>query len=154
MASSESGEANQDEFSTQVEAAGVDSGYAAQWGLQIIYANEVWSVSTGANVLVAVVDSGSGPNADLTANLSPGRSIIRGRSTDNATDVDPIGHGTHVAGIIAAQANNDIGIAGVAPNAKILPIRVLDAYGDGSETDVALAIRYAVDVDVAAALCE
>lgn len=146
VASSESGEANQDEFSTQVEASGVDVGYAAQWGLQIIYANEVWSVSTGANVLVAVVDSGSGPNADLAANLSPGKSIIRGRSTDNAIDVDPIGHGTHVAGIIAAQANNDIGIAGVAPNAKILPIRVLDAYGDGSETDVALAIRYAVDV--------
>ena len=131
--------------STQVEAFGVDVGYEAQWGLQIIHANEVWSVSTGRNVLVAVVDSGSGPNADLTTNLSPGRSIIRGRTTEGANDVDPNGHGTHVAGIIAAQANNDIGVAGVAPDARILPIRVLDSNGDGSEADVALAIRYAVE---------
>ncbi len=132
--------------STQVEALGVDAGYESQWGLQIVHANQVWSVSTGKNVLVAVIDSGSGPNADLTANLSLGRSIIRGRSTDGANDVDPNGHGTHVAGIIAAQANNDIGVAGVAPDAKILPIRVLDSNGDGSEADVALAIRYAVEV--------
>ncbi len=132
--------------STQVEALGVDAGYESQWGLQIVHANQVWSVSTGKNVLVAVIDSGSGPNADITANLSPGRSIIRGRSTDGANDVDPNGHGTHVAGIIAAQANNDIGIAGVAPDARILPVRVLDSNGDGSEADVALAIRYAVEV--------
>ena len=145
LASIESGQANRDEISNQVEASGIDAGYYAQWGLQIINAYEVWNISTGQNVLVAVVDSGSGPNADLTVNLSPGRSIIRGRSSDNSNDIDPIGHGTHVAGIIAAQANNDIGVAGVAPHAKILPIRVLDAYGDGSEADVALAIRYAVD---------
>ena len=145
FASTESDRANQNEVSTQVETYGVDAGYEAQWGLQIIHANEVWSVSTGRNVLVAVVDSGSGPNADLTANLSPGRSIIRGRTTDGANDVDPNGHGTHVAGIIAAQANNDIGVAGVAQDAKILPIRVLDSNGDGSEADVALAIRYAVE---------
>ena len=145
FASTESDRANQNEVSTQVETYGVDAGYEAQWGLQIIHANEVWSVSTGRNVLVAVVDSGSGPNADLTANLSPGRSIIRGRTTDGANDVDPNWHGTHVAGIIAAQANNDIGVAGVAPDAKILPIRVLDSNGDCSEADVALAIRYAVE---------
>ena len=147
FASSQTDQVQQnDEISTQVQAFGIDAGYEAQWGLQIIHANEVWSVSTGRSVLVAVVDSGSGPNADLTANLSPGRSIIRGRSNDGGNDVDPNGHGTHVAGIIAAQANNDIGVAGVAPDAKILPIRVLDSNGDGSEADVALAIRYAVDV--------
>lgn len=146
LASSDPRRDYQNEFSTQVEALGVDVGYEAQWGLQIIHANEVWSVSTGANVLVAVVDSGSGPNVDLSVNLLPGRSIIRGRSVDGANDVDPNGHGTHVAGIIAAQANNDIGVAGVAPDAKILPIRVLDSNGDGSEADVALAIRYAVEL--------
>jgi subtilisin family serine protease len=133
------------EVSAQVEAMGVDAGYEAQWGLQIIHANEVWSVSTGANVIVAVIDSGSGPNNDLQQNILPGRSIIRGRFSEGGNDVDSIGHGTHVAGIIAAQSDNDIGIAGVAPSAKILPIRVLDSNGDGSESDVALAIRFAIE---------
>ena len=133
------------QVSAQVEAMGVDAGYEAQWGLQIIHANEVWSVSTGANVIVAVIDSGSGPNNDLLQNILPGRSIIRGRLSEGGNDVDSIGHGTHVAGIIAAQSNNDIGIAGVAPSAKILPIRVLDSNGDGSESDVALAIRFAIE---------
>lgn len=136
---------NTEQSSNQVVALATDVGYQSQWGLQAIYATEVWGVSTGADVVVAVIDSGSGPNVDLSQNILPGRSIIRSRSTDGANDVDPIGHGTHVAGIIAAQANNEIGIAGVAPNAKILPIRVLDSYGDGSESDVAIAIRFAVD---------
>ena len=134
--------------SAQVEALGVDVGYAAQWGLQFIHANEVWAISSGTGVVVAVIDSGSGPNPDLNSNILPGRAIIRGRYIESALDVDPIGHGTHVAGIIAAQNNNDIGVAGVAPNAKILPIRILDAAGDGSASDLAIAIRYAVDQGV------
>ncbi|GDX33428.1 hypothetical protein LBMAG16_02590 [Actinomycetes bacterium] len=134
--------------SAQVEALGVDVGYGAQWGLQFIHANEVWAISNGTGVVVAVIDSGSGPNPDLNSNILPGRSIIRGRYIESSSDVDPFGHGTHVAGIIAAQNNNDIGIAGVAPNAKILPIRILDSAGDGTESDLAIAIRYAVDQGV------
>ncbi len=124
---------------------GKDLAFDDQWGLQATHISEVWPNSTGSDVIVAVIDSGSGPNPDLTQNLLPGRSIIRGRVTDGADDVDIVGHGTHVAGIIAAQNNNDIGISGVAPNAKILPIRILDSRGDGSESDLALAIRYASD---------
>ena len=131
-----------------IKKQGRDLAFDDQWGLQAANISEVWPHSTGSGVIVAVIDSGSGPNPDLTQNLLPGRSIIRGRVTDGADDVDTIGHGTHVAGIIAAQNNNDIGIAGVAPNAQILPIRVLDSRGDGSESDLALAIRYASDQGV------
>lgn len=132
----------------QVQPLGVDIGYDGQWGLQLVHANEVWVITTGSGVTVAVIDSGSGPNTDLSPNILPGRSFMDGVIGDDATDADPLGHGTHVAGIIAAQANNDIGIAGIAPNAKILPIRVLDSLNDGSVSDLALGIRYAVDQGV------
>ncbi len=132
----------------QVQPLGVDIGYDGQWGLQLVRANEVWVITTGSGVTVAIIDSGSGPNTDLSPNILSGRSIINGVIGDDAKDADPLSHGTHVAGIIAAQANNDIGIAGIAPNAKILPVRILDASGDGSESDLALGIRYAVDQGV------
>jgi subtilisin family serine protease len=60
-------------------------------------------------------------------------------------DIDNAGHGSHVAGIIAAVANNAIGGSGVAPQSRILPIRVLDAQGSGDSKDVSKAVRYAVD---------
>jgi len=122
-----------------------DAAFDAQWGLSLTNISEVWTISTGVGITVAVIDSGSGPNPDLTQNLIAGRSIIRGRISDSVTDVDTVGHGTHVAGIIAAQANNSIGVTGIAPDAKILPIRILDSRGDGSESDLAQAIRFAVD---------
>ena len=133
--------------SSPVSAATGNKDFALdeQWGLQVTNVRDVWPISTGVGVIVAVVDSGSGPNPDLNQNLLPGRSIVRGRNEDSATDVDMTGHGSHVAGIIAAQMNNDIGIAGVAPNAQILPIRILDSRGNGSENDLAAAIRLAVD---------
>jgi len=118
---------------------------AQQWGIFAVGADRVWSTTTGAGVIVAVVDSGSGPHPDLAENLLPGRSILGTVETQDGRDIDASGHGTHVAGIIAAVANNGIGGSGVAPNAKILPIQVLDQAGQGDARDVAAGVRFAAD---------
>ena len=117
-----------------------------QWGLLAIGAPSVWSITRGVGVTVAVIDSGSGPHPDLSANLDTGRTIIKAIESVGMVDVDEkIGHGTHVAGIIAAVADNAIGGAGVAPQARILPIRTLASDGSGRVDDVSKAVRFAVD---------
>jgi subtilisin family serine protease len=132
-----------------VEAATADPLLDQQWGLFDIGAPQVWNQSTGVGVTVAIIDGGSGPHPDLDANLEPGRSIIDGFESTGATDVDSDGgHGTHVAGIVAAIAKNGIGVSGVAPNARILPFRVLDSDGHGIGDDVVIAMRLAVDEGV------
>jgi len=119
---------------------------AQQWGLTAIGAPQVWQFAQGAGVTVAVVDSGSGPHPDLTNNLEPGRTFFSLIESDGAADVDlKDGHGTHVAGIIGAVTDNGIGIAGVAPKVRLLPIHVLDSEGSGDSRDVARGIRYAAD---------
>jgi type VII secretion-associated serine protease mycosin len=125
--------------------AAADPLLAQQWGIFAVGADRVWSTTTGAGVIVAVVDSGSGPHPDLAENLLPGRSILGTVETQDGRDIDASGHGTHVAGIIAAVANNGIGGSGVAPNAKILPIQVLDQAGQGDARDVAAGVRFAAD---------
>ena len=125
--------------------AAADPLLAQQWGLFAIGADHVWTTTTGQGVIVAVVDSGSGPHPDLAENLLPGRSIIGTVESQDGKDIDASGHGTHVAGIIAAVANNGIGGSGVAPNAKILPIQVLDQAGQGDARDVAAGVRFAAD---------
>ncbi|MFM7124891.1 MAG: S8 family serine peptidase, partial [Actinomycetes bacterium] len=132
-------------FSPHVEAAANDPLLAQQWGIFATGADRVWAVSTGIGVTVAVVDSGSGPHPDLAANLLPGRSFFNSTETQESNDVDASGHGSHVAGIIAAAANNGIGGSGMAPNAKILPIKVLDQAGQGDARDVAAGVRFAAD---------
>ena len=118
---------------------------AQQWGIFAIGADHAWATTTGRGVIVAVVDSGSGPHPDLAENLLPGRSILGTVETQDGRDIDASGHGTHVSGIIAAVANNGIGGSGVAPNAKILPIQVLDQSGQGDARDVAAGVRFAAD---------
>ena len=125
--------------------AAADPLLAQQWGLFAIGADHVWTTTTGQGVIVAVVDSGSGPHPDLAENLLPGRSIIGTVESQDGRDIDASGHGSHVAGIIAAVANNGIGGSGVAPNAKILPIQVLDQAGQGDARDVAAGVRFAAD---------
>lgn len=132
-----------------VEAATPDPLIDQQWGLTAIGARDVWNQSTGAGVTVAIIDGGSGPHPDLDANLDPGRSIIEGAETLGANDLDPDdGHGTHVAGIVAASNGNGIGISGVAPNARILPLRVFPPGTQSNSSDVAKAITFAVDAGV------
>ena len=130
---------------TSFAATGGDPLLDQQWGLTAIGAPSVWSVTRGAGNTVAVIDSGSGPHPDLDANLDAGRTIFGFIDSVGVLDIDNAGHGSHVAGIIAAVANNAIGGSGVAPQSRILPIRVLDAQGSGDSKDVSKAVRYAVD---------
>ena len=132
-------------FSTQVDAVANDPLLGQQWGIFATGADRIWAVTTGKGVTVAVVDSGSGPHPDLAENLLPGRSFFGSVEAPDGNDIDTSGHGSHVAGIIAAATNNGIGGSGVAPNAKILPIKVLDQAGQGDARDVAAGVRFAAD---------
>lgn len=116
-----------------------------QWGLAAIGAPSVWNITRGAGVTVAVIDSGSGPHPDLDANLDAGRTMFGLIDSPGMVDVDVQGHGTHVTGIIAAVGDNGLGGAGVAPQSRIMPIRVLDGNGSGDSKDVSKAVRFAVD---------
>ena len=131
--------------STTYADPGSDPLLDQQWGLTAIGAPSVWSITRGAGVTVAVIDSGSGPHPDLDANMEVGRTIIDSIESAGMRDVSDEGHGTHVAGIIAAAADNGVGGAGVAPQARILPIRTLEPNGEGTARDVSKAVRFAVD---------
>ena len=112
-----------------------------QWNLDAIEANAALGSATGAGAVVAVIDSGVlDTHPDLGGRLLPGRDFVQNDSTPQ----DGNGHGTHVTGIVAANRENGAGIAGVAPGATVLPLRVLDDDGGGSTEGVAKAIDYAV----------
>jgi subtilisin family serine protease len=120
-----------------------------QWAFNAVNFESAWKLSTGAGIKVAVVDTGVlGTHEDLAGSVVPGLDLASDAATYDAArngEVDPAGHGTHVAGIIAAHVNNGLGIAGAAPGVKILPVRVLDAAGSGSSSDVAEGIIWAAD---------
>lgn len=111
------------------------------WGLKLLNIPDNWQDTDGENVKVAVIDTGCDLNhPDLKNNLLDGFNFINPKkdpTDDNA-------HGTHVTGIICAE-NNQIGMVGVAPKAKVIPIKVLDENGNGNLLDVAKGIRWAVD---------
>ena len=147
-----------------------DPRYSEQWhyfeatgGLR---ANTAWDVATGSGVNVAVIDTGYRAHADLSGQFVAGYDFItntavaadgNGRDSDasdpgDSTTAGQCGagsapsnsswHGTHVAGTIAARTNNGVGVAGVAYNAKIVPVRVLGKCG-GYTSDIADAIIWA-----------
>ena len=119
-----------------------------QWGLDKIDAPAAWSVTDGTGVTIAIVDTGVDvDHPDLAPNiLSPHADFTGESDPDGAQDEN--GHGTHVAGIAAAVRDNGIGVAGTAPGAKILAVRVLDEEGTGSASGVANGIRYAAEQGV------
>ena len=114
-------------------ATTVNDKYASsQWYLDAINAYDAWDLQkTDQAVAVAVIDSGvDGTHEDLKNNLVAGYN-----SVDYSSDYDDHwGHGTHVAGIIAAQANNNVGIAGVSYNARVIPVAA--GYLDGSSENI------------------
>ncbi|NBO32503.1 MAG: peptidase S8 [Cyanobacteria bacterium WB6_1B_304] len=132
------------------------------WGLDRVGAPTAWAAGvTAAGITVAVVDTGvDTTHTDLDANIwsNPGEIAGNGIDDDNngfiddsrgwdfvSGDNDPMdlnGHGTHVAGTIAAE-NNGTGQTGVAYGARIMPVRVLDAAGSGTYAAIASGVRYA-----------
>lgn len=102
------------------------------WGIDRIGANKVWSYSRGRNVKVAVLDSGIDLNhPDLKENIKGGVNALNPlRRAD-----DDNGHGTHVAGTIAA-ADNGTGVVGVAPSAHIYSVKIIDRNGEGKLSDI------------------
>jgi subtilisin family serine protease len=106
-----------------------------------IDAPQAWAISRGAGLTVAVADTGiDAGHPDLAGRVVPGYDFV----DDDADPRDEHGHGTHVAGTIAA-AENGAGVIGVAPQALIMPLRVLDEGGGGNSADVAAAFAFAGD---------
>ncbi|MDB1089719.1 type VII secretion-associated serine protease mycosin [Streptomyces sp. ACA25] len=126
------------------------------WSLQRVLLDRLWQDTRGEGVLVAVIDSGVDTvNPQLTDAVDPGLgadftpenpveddtppTTSRGDGTE-----DTVGHGTKVAGIIAARPHEDTGFVGIAPAATVVPVRQNDAYGSGTVASLALAVDHAV----------
>lgn len=111
------------------------------WHISAFNLSSLWQITQGEGVKIAIIDSGCDlTHPDLIENLVEGKNFVE----DGMPPEDSTEHGTHLAGIIAAK-NNDIGVVGVAPKAKIMPLKVLNSYGVGTLQAVEKAIYYAVD---------
>jgi serine protease len=119
-----------------------DPCFKYQWHLRQIGLPDAWKLGTGKGIVVAVIDTGVTKVADLAkTRFVPGYNFV----ANNANADDDHGHGTHVAGTIAQSTNNGLGVAGVAPDVAIMPLKVLTARGSGSVAGIAQAIRWAAD---------
>ncbi len=112
-----------------------------QWHMSNLNVTKAWETTKGKGVVVAVIDTGVSAGEDGYFKLLQGYDFV----DNDTTPDDEQGHGSHVAGTIGQKSDNGIGVAGVAPEVTILPVRVLDANGSGSNTWVANGIIWAVD---------
>jgi subtilisin family serine protease len=137
-----------------------DPGFQTQWGLRHAAADAAWATARGINpgtaTMVAIVDSGvQTDHPDLASRMAPTTTWGRCETppcvayTSGVTTTHPVdddGHGTHIAGIVGATTDNGIGIAGVAGDrpVSLIPVKVLNANGDGTTDGVAAGIAWAV----------
>ena len=134
-----------DELNEEYDLVPNDPKYNQQWGLKKIGCESAWDLSLGANVVVAVVDSGVDHNhPDIAQNMWKNAAGNYGYdfSNNSTNTLDSSGHGTHVAGTIAALTNNGIEVAGVAPSAKIMAVKI---FPNAIDSVCAKGIKYAVD---------
>lgn len=150
-------------YSLSISVTPNDPSFPVQYGMTKIVAPQAWDLQTGTNVVVAVIDTGVDYNhPDLAANIWTNTREIAGNGVDDDgngyiddvrgwdfvqndnTPMDLNDHGTHVAGVIAGIGNNAAGISGVNWKAKIIPLRFMDATGQGSTINAIRALNYAV----------
>ena len=123
--------------------------FVAQTDLTAIDAPAAWLLSTGdPSVVVAVLDTGiDAAHPEFAGRLVPGFDALTGLA-DSPGDFSPTnddeGHGTHVSGTVAAAANNGLGIAGIAPNTSIMPVKILDSTGEGDFGDMVVGMNWAI----------
>lgn len=115
------------------------------WSLQRVLLDELWQDTKGKGVRVAVIDTGvdnANPQLKPAVDTRAGRNLLKGGKADGTGDA--IGHGTKVAGIIAARPAKGTGFVGLAPEATIIPIRQNDEKNSGKDTTMATAIDHAI----------
>lgn len=121
-----------------------------QWNMEMLGIENAWKVSDGEGVIVAVLDTGISTGDGKYPRVPDLRQtcMVKGYNfIDDDTDAyDWHGHGTHVGGTIAQSTNNGLGVVGVAPEACLMPVKVLSDEGYGSTTDIAEAIIWATDM--------
>lgn len=117
--------------------------WSTQWGSRLVGAPRAWDATRGADaIVIAILDTGvDAAHQDLGGATVPGRDFVNG-------DLDPTddqGHGTAVAGVIAARTNNLVGAAGVCWTCSMMPVKVLDSTGSGATSTIATGIVWAID---------
>jgi len=135
--------ASKEPISEAFDTSPDDTDWPQQDGLRLAGFPKAWDVTQGSSrIVVAVIDTGVDANhPDLRGALVPGWDFVG----NDADPSDDHGHGTAVAGVVAARANNHVGGAGICWRCLVMPIKVLDSKGSGDDTVIAAGIVWATD---------